>query len=284
MNKSKTLLEKVKKIFADASTSPAPDATAQTYLKTTDGKIFLVKSATVTIGADVVGVDSNPEATDAVETPIADGTYDIEDGSSIDVKDGKISAVIPAPTGTDVATPAPATPAVDPSAPAATAMSKRKIVMATIIKAVSKWALPVDQDTIAVGTLLTNAPDEDEDDGLPVCAGEYELENGDIIQVNADGLVVLYTPKGQEPTPPAIPAPTGDTSADTTAMKAELAKVKAALAAKEKEVKIAKEEFDKLKNSPAVAALDTKKFEITEIKDKKVMSMIEKVQSITNKK
>ena len=88
---------------------------------------------------------------------------------------------------------------------------KEKIKLGTITE-IMKWDTTVDQDTYEVGTLLTITYD----DGTvsSIGSGEYELENGDKIQVNADGVIVLVTPKSEK-----TPAVTDQVSADETKMK-----------------------------------------------------------------
>lgn len=267
-----TLLEKVKAIFAATDITPVPDVI---FVKTDDGKIFLVKSKEVAVDADVILIDESAE-----QVAVADGDYTLTDGSSISIAAGKITAVTP--KAADDASATDATPAVP---------ADSTPVKMTIIKQVSKWSMDVDQDALTVGTLLTQTYTDDNGvvgDPSPVQAGEYEMENGDTIQVNSDGIIVLVTTDAEEDATEGAVAPDATAAPDAnavamSALNTEIETLKASLISKETEIKLAKENIEKLKKEPAAEPINTKKFEKTDT-DKKTNNFQSKVSEILNKK
>lgn len=68
-----------------------------------------------------------------------------------------------------------------------------------VIYQVSKWGIEVDQDTLTVDTKVTQSyvDDEGTTQEWMLSDGEYELEDGKKIQVNAEGVIVLITDKNE---------------------------------------------------------------------------------------
>lgn len=129
-------------------------------LKTEDGDIFRM---------EVLAVDEIvKEVTEDGLIDVADGTYVMEDGSSLVIKDDIISEII--------------------EADADEADSAEEFAE---ISAVIKYKLNVTADTIEVGTTLVQT--DEEGNTYSVDAGEYELEDGRTIQVDADSIVVLIS-------------------------------------------------------------------------------------------
>lgn len=258
-----SILDKVKALFADV----APATEDKIFVKTKDGKIFSVKAKELAVDAEILLVNE-----DATETPVEDGDYILEDESTITVKDGKVAVITPEVE--DV------TETEDEGGTEEVVATEAKMA---VIKQVSKWAFDIDQDAIEVGTILTQTwMNEDGTMGtpLPISAGEYENEAGDKVQVDAEGKVVLIT----KVAPVIEVAPVEDTTA-MEVIKAELEEVKMAKENAEKELKVAKEAFEKLKNQPATTPLDTRKFEKTEVVvSSKKTSMLDAVKNITTKK
>lgn len=253
-----SILDKVKALFADV----VPATEDKIFVKTKDGKIFSVKAKELAVDAEILLVNE-----DATETAIEDGDYILEDDSTITVKEGKVSVI---------------TPVAVEEVETEDVIEEEAAVKMAVIKQVSKWAFDIDQDAIEVGTILTQTwMNEDGTMGtpLPISAGEYENEAGDKVQVDAEGKVVLITKVA-----PVEVAPVEDTTA-MEAIKAELEEVKMAKENAEKELKVAKEAFEKLKNQPATTPLDTRKFEKTEVVvSNKKSSMLDAVKNITTKK
>jgi hypothetical protein len=77
-------------------------------------------------------------------------------------------------------------------------VKKVEEVNLTIIAEISKWNVEVEQKDFKVGTKVTYKMDEDDDITYNVPSREYILENGDSIQVDSDGIIVLITPKDAE--------------------------------------------------------------------------------------
>ena len=67
------------------------------------------------------------------------------------------------------------------------------VKFASVIREVHKWDINVSADTIDVGTELVYTDPEDGTEWGKVDSGEYELEDGRLIQVDSDGKVVLIT-------------------------------------------------------------------------------------------
>lgn len=259
-----SLIDKVKALFE----AQEPVIMAETiFVKTEDGKIFLVKSPTLALDAEIVMVD---EA--GTEQPIENGDYILEDKSTLSILDGKIAEIATAEE--EVA---------DEEAP----VEASEVKMA-IIKQVSKWAYDIDQDAIEVGTILTTTYVNDAgelQEPLPIGAGEYENEAGDKVQVDSEGKVVLITKAGTEEVPATEEAPVEQMSAITN-LENRIKELELAIEAKDNEVKVAKEAFDKLKSQPAVKPINVKKFEkeVTPSKTNKGNDMLNRVINITNKK
>ncbi len=251
-----SLLDKVKALFAEAT----PETI---FVKTVDGQILLVKAPKLDLNVEIVAVD---EA--GVEQPLKDGDYVLEDNTNLSVLDGKIAEIATAEEETE---------------------EEMEVVKMAVIKQVNKWALDIDQEAIEVGTILTRTyVEQAKQDGVagepcPIASGEYEMENGDLIQVDSDGKVVLITPaKVEKPETPVEPsAEQMSTEKTIEELKAKVAELESALVAKEELVAKTEEAFNKLKSEPAAKPIDKKKFE--KIEKPTQYTMLEKVSMIINK-
>lgn len=163
--KNKSLLEKVRALFTEEETV--------TLEQWTEGEIVYE--------AEVLEVDNvlSIVTEDATE-PAPAGDYTIA-GNTVTVgEDGVITAVVvieaePVEETTD-----------EPTVPAN---------LAEILQ-VNKWSLNVDNESFNEGDTVTITYGEGEDAvSESLQAGEYELENGDVIHIDSSGVIVLKTVK-----------------------------------------------------------------------------------------
>lgn len=237
---NKNLIDKVKEIFR---TEKFADEPVNAMVKTKDGDIFMIKDTEVKVGAEIVKMDQDEEVA------ILDGDYILEDESTLTIKDGMISVI---------------TPEVEDAAETTEEGAVEEVVKMAVIKQINKWSMDIDQDTLEVGTILTQTwvnGDGSAMEPTTVSSGEYEMENGDLIQVDSDGKIVLITKKGVE-----TPVVDETVVEEMNALKVELEAIKLAKENSDNELKIAQEAFEKLKKAPAVKAIDTRKFEKTSAK------------------
>lgn len=227
-----SLIDKVKALF-EAQT---PVAMAETiFVKTQDGKIFLVKSPQLALEAEIVMVD---EA--GVEQPIENGDYILEDLSTISVMGGKIAEIATAEEETT-------------------------------------------EEEVPVEAVEEKKEEDVQLEAIP--AGDYTLDNGDVITIDENQVVINWI-KAEVAVEEAPAEEMEVVSVDLSALKAKVKELELAIEAKDNEVKVAKEAFDKLKSEPAVKPINVKKFEkeVTPSKNNKGNDMLNKVISITNKK
>ena len=220
------LIDKVKALFE----AQEPVIMAETiFVKTEDGKIFLVKSPTLALDAEIVMVD---EA--GTEQPIENGDYILEDKSTLSILDGKIAEI------------------------------------ATAEEEVADEEAPVEAEQVEL-------------EALP--AGDYTLENGDVITVDENQVVINWV-KAEVVTEEAPAQEMEVANVELSALEAKVKELELAIEAKDNEVKVAKEAFDKLKSQPAVKPINVKKFEkeVTPSKTNKGNNMLNRVINITNKK
>ena len=251
---NKNLIDKVKEIFR---TEKFADEPINAMVKTKDGDIFMVKDTEVKVGAEIVKMDQDEEVA------ILDGDYILDDESTLTIAEGKITVITPKKEEDTV---------VEEEIPAVVEASTE--VKMAVIKQINKWSMDIDQDSLEVGTILTQTwvnGDGSAMEPTTVSSGEYEMENGDLIQVDSNGKIVLITPKTAE---------TLEESVEMKALRVELEAFKAEKENFEKEAieaklavetakaaeKEAKEAFEKLQKAPAVKAVDTRKFEKTSTK------------------
>lgn len=221
-----SLIDKVKALFE----AQEPVIMAETiFVKTEDGKIFLVKSPTLALDAEIVMVD---EA--GTEQPIENGDYILEDKSTLSILDGKIAEI------------------------------------ATAEEEVTDEEAPVEAEQVEL-------------EALP--AGDYTLENGDVITVDENQVVINWV-KAEVVTEEAPAQEMEVANVELSALEAKVKELELAIEAKDNEVKVAKEAFDKLKSQPAVKPINVKKFEkeVTPSKTNKGNNMLNRVINITNKK
>ncbi len=129
----------------------------------------------------------------------------------------------------------------------------------------------------------TAAPVDTKMETIP--AGDYTLENGDVITIDDKGVVTNWIKAELAPEEPAKDAPIENMEEvvvdKTTELEAKIKELELAIEAKDNEVKVVKEEFNKLKSEPAAKPIDKKKFE--KIEKPTQYTMLEKVSMIINK-
>ena len=220
------LIDKVKALFEAQEAVVMADTI---FVKTLDGKIFLVKSPTLALEAEIVMVD---EA--GLEQPIENGDYILEDNSTISVLDGKVAEI-------------------------ATAEEEKTEV-----------ETPVVAEEVAM-------------EQIP--AGDYTLENGDVITIDENGVVTNWV-KAEVAVEEAPVEEMKSDNVELSSLEAKVKELELAIEAKDDEVKVAKEAFNKLKSEPAVKAINVKKFE-KEVPSKSINKnndMLNRVIQLTNKK
>ena len=164
-NKNKSLIERVKALLSTED----PEVTLAQY--EADGIIYEAEELAVDQILYVVGDEEN--------TPAPEGTY-VLDGNTVTVGEaGAITAVEPVEVeGTEDT----------PTEPA---------ILADVLQ-VNKWSIPTDNTSFEVGETITVSYGEGENISTEnLQAGEYQLENGDVIQVDSNGIVVLKTLKAE---------------------------------------------------------------------------------------
>jgi len=116
-------------------------------------------------------------------------------------------------------------------------------------------------------------------------AGDYTLDNGDVISVDENGVVINWV-KATAMEEVVVEAPIEAEVAVEAPVVNELAErvkeLEALITNKDNELKVAKEAFAKLSSAPAVKPVDTKKFEKTE-KSNGNTTLLSKVSEILSK-
>lgn len=116
-------------------------------------------------------------------------------------------------------------------------------------------------------------------------AGDYTLDNGDVISVDENGAVINWV-KATAMEEVVVEAPVVEEVVVETPVVNELAErvkeLEALITNKDNELKVAKEAFAKLSSAPAVKPVDTKKFEKTE-KSNVNTTLLSKVSEILSK-
>jgi hypothetical protein len=116
-------------------------------------------------------------------------------------------------------------------------------------------------------------------------AGDYTLDNGDVISVDENGAVINWV-KATAMEEVVVEAPVVEEVVVETPVVNELAErvkeLEALITNKDNELKVAKEAFAKLSSAPAVKPVDTKKFEKTE-KSNGNTTLLSKVSEILSK-
>lgn len=210
----KTIIDRVKMLFETVS-----DETTTTEnfkdIKTEDGRILRIEGDTV--------------ATEiTVQEVTADGVIDLEDGDYVIVNDDETTSVITVASG--IITEIKENPDAEDSTDSTTGPEETSEDMKTTFKAIAKFAydnekfavikqiykyeITVDQEDFTIGTKVTMSYEyEDEMITYSAYAGTYELEDGRMITLNDEGVVVLITDKdGVVTEAPAV----GDTTTEST--------------------------------------------------------------------
>lgn len=210
----KTIIDRVKMLFETVS-----DETTTTEnfkdIKTEDGRILRIEGDTV--------------ATEiTVQEVTADGVIDLEDGDYVIVNDDETTSVITVASG--IITEIKENPDAEDSTDSTTGPEETSEDMKTtfntiakfaydnekfaVIKQIYKYEITVDQEDFTIGTKVTMSYEyEDEMITYSAYAGTYELEDGRMITLNDEGVVVLITDKdGVVTEAPAV----GDTTTEST--------------------------------------------------------------------
>lgn len=160
----------MKKSILDRITSLFADETVFVDVKTKDGRIFRV-------GSDPVAVDAT------VKEVTADGVVDIED-DSYTMEDGTVATIVEGVI-TEL------NPAVETETEDVTTESMKFAV----VKQISKWEMTVDQDKFEVGSQVTMT--DSEGNTYNAYSGTYELEDGRLITLDENGIILLIAdPEG----------------------------------------------------------------------------------------
>lgn len=158
-----------------------------------------------------------------------------------------------------------------------------------LILSINSGLFEIDQEIVAIDEAGVEQP---------VIDGDYNLEDGTVITVTGGKIAEIATPEAEvveeematdieevpvveTPTVEVIETPVNE---EVDLLNKRIKELEALIANKDKEIKMSKEAFEKLKSEPAAPALDTRKFEKTEVKTNKTNSMLSKVTEIINKK
>lgn len=236
----KNLLDRVKSLFAEED--------VYTDVKTDDNRVLRVYS-------DVIAVDVRvEEVTSDGLMSLEDADYLLDDGRVLVVKDGMISEIKEAePTTTDVA------PAEGMSA----------VLKFAVVKQISKWEMIVDNDTFEVGSTVKMTCEDGEE--YTLYNGTYELEDGRLITLNKEGVIVLITdsegtvletPNVGEtliPEPIVEPSTTDVAPAEDAVSMSEVEEAMSVIVSKfEKTIKELEEKYEKLASSPSAQHTNVK--------------------------
>jgi len=244
----KNILKKIKSLFAEE----------ETYIevKTEDGKILRVYS-------DVVAVDvAIEEVTEDGMVALEDADYKLEDGSTLVVAGGMITEIkeAEAKEETEIET-------EDLTDKKFNVVKKH---FESIVNQISKWEMTFDQDTFEIGTQVTMSYEYDGNTEVyNAYSGTYELEDGRIITLSADGIVLLITdaqgtvleaPKeGDNITGDATTTvTTPEDEATDTEVEEAMSKLETKFSAMEKELKEWKDKYENLAKSPGAKPTNTK--------------------------
>lgn len=157
----KNLLERVKALFAED---------IYTDVKTDDNRVLRVYS-------DVIAIDVKvEEVTSDGLMPLENADYLLEDGRILVIADSMIVEIKEAEVET-------------PSSADTEEMSSIKTF--AVVKQITKWEMVVDNDTFEIGNTVKMTTEDGEE--YTVYAGVYELEDGRMITLNEEGVIVLIT-------------------------------------------------------------------------------------------
>jgi hypothetical protein len=220
----------------------------------TDDKTLRIDGGIIAVDAKISAV-VNDETTD-----LEDGTYILtQEGKSIVVVGGVITEItdIVADT-TDVVTETEdvVDPVVDEN------------MKFSVIKQISKWEMTVDNNTFVVGSKVTASYEDGE--SYAIYAGTYELEDGRLITLDGDGVIVLITDaKGVVLETPVVDEVVAE---DTVPMEVMSALERADVTVKNLTAKYnaLMEKFEALSKEPATTHT-TEKFEIVNNKPKSAL-------------
>lgn len=261
----KNILDRVKMLFETVSTETSTEDNFKD-VKTEDDRILRVDGDTVAIDATIKEVTE-------------DGVIDLEDGSyKLAEEDGKILTItVASGVITDVAeedAPESDTPEVTTGEDSENLKKTFKAIAKfaydatkfAIIKQIYKYEMTVDQDDFSIGTAVTMTYEyEGETTTYAAYAGTYELEDGRMITLNDEGVVVLIT----DASGIVIEAPevgdstdgSGETApADTTASVDEetMSKVLDAFESLQEKYANLTKEFEAFKKAPSAKHTDLK--------------------------
>lgn len=162
----RSMISRLKQIFEDENIESTEENTDAEYVevKTVDGNILRME--VLALEQSVV------EITEDGEIEVEDNTYVLEDGRSLVIEGGVIKEIIEKEE---------------------TEEGEETEVKFAEITSVYKWTLNVSADKIEVGTEIKEVYEDGSE--YSVAAGEYILEDGRTIQVDAESIVILISDK-----------------------------------------------------------------------------------------
>jgi hypothetical protein len=166
----KSLINKIKALFNEETTEESVEFVD---VETQDGQILRVADVAVDQPVEIV------EGENLVEAP--DGNYVLVDGTTLVVSGGMITEIVEVEEDNEE------------NNEEMNSHDKNKF---TILQGVDKWQVEVTEESIEVGTKLTQV--DAEGNTWQLSDGEYLLEDGTKIQVDSDGVVVLVGENSNE--------------------------------------------------------------------------------------
>lgn len=195
------------------------------------------------------------EVSEDGENPLEDGDYVIVEDDvptvKISVAGGLITASEEVAEEEEESTDAPA------EAPAEEEMEQEVRQPETVTKEtkfakliqINKWEIEVDNDSFDVGSKVTGTNDDGSKWTLD--SGEYELEDGTKVQLDADGIVIMVTPAGESDVPAEAPAEETEKEDSFEKVSKQLEELSKKFENIEKENKELTERFNKIAGEPA---------------------------------
>lgn len=145
-------------------------------VKLEDGiRIFHQEGEELTIGESISEI-----LEDMTTANVEDGEYKIEDGRSLVIKDNLLESIIEA----DAAESENETEANN-----VTIDLEKTIIKFAVIKQISKWEMTVNNETFEVGSTVKGTSEDGSE--YTAYSGTYELEDGRLITLNDEGVIVL---------------------------------------------------------------------------------------------
>lgn len=271
-----SLLKKIKEIF-----EAEEQALESIFVKTKDGIIFLVKSAELVEGSEIVSID---EA--GVEQAIEDGDYTLEDDKVLTIVAGKIDKIAEVEISEEDVTEVVEEP-VEMESTEQVENSNFSTAKFAEVKTAGGDSFFIDGE-IAIDSFVYQSHNsivlidgKQSTIQYPIWDNIIELEDGTILTI-VDGKILEIGQKEEVVDTTVEASETSEVEIENE----EFSKVKELeelLKNTEKELELSRLELSKLKSSPASKPIDVRKFEKTEI-TKNTDSLLNKVSELLNKK